>query len=44
MVSAGIAIFVLSTYDTDYILVKEHTLQRAIVVLQQDGHVFEGVL
>ncbi len=44
LASAGIAIFALSTYDTDYILVKEHTLQRAIAVLQQDGHVFEGVL
>lgn len=43
LASAGIAIFALSTYDTDYILVKEPVLQQTIVVLQQRGHVFEGV-
>lgn len=43
LASAGIAIFALSTYDTDYILVKEPSLQQAIAVLQQHGHVFEGV-
>jgi hypothetical protein len=37
---AGIAIFALSTYDTDYILVKEETLQQAMTVLQMHGHVF----
>ena len=43
LASASIAIFALSTYDTDYILVKEPVLQQAIAVLQQHGHVFEGV-
>jgi uncharacterized protein len=43
LASAGIAIFALSTYDTDYILVKEPSLQLTIAVLQQHGHVFEGV-
>jgi hypothetical protein len=41
LAEAGIAIFALSTYDTDYILVKEDTLQQAVTVLQQHGHVFE---
>ncbi len=43
LASADIAIFVLSTYDTDYILVKETVLQQAIAVLQQLGHIFEEV-
>ncbi|MEO8972936.1 MAG: ACT domain-containing protein [Ktedonobacteraceae bacterium] len=42
LAGAGIAIFALSTYDTDYILVKEDTLQRAVTVLQQHGHIFKG--
>lgn len=42
LAGAGIAIFALSTYDTDYILVKEDMLQQAVTVLQQHGHVFEG--
>lgn len=43
LAEAGIAIFALSTYDTDYILVKEDVLQQAVTVLRQYGHVFEGV-
>ena len=43
LASAGIAIFALSTYDTDYILVKEEMLQQAVTVLRQHGHLFEGV-
>ncbi len=42
LAGAGIAIFALSTYDTDYILVKEDALQRAMMVLQQQGHMFDG--
>ncbi|HLX39843.1 MAG TPA: ACT domain-containing protein [Ktedonobacteraceae bacterium] len=41
LAGADIAIFALSTYDTDYILVKEDTLQQAVTVLRQYGHVFE---
>lgn len=44
LAAAGIAIFALSTYDTDYILLKELALQQAIEVLRQHGHVFEGEL
>ncbi|MBI3962633.1 MAG: ACT domain-containing protein [Deinococcus sp.] len=35
---AGISVFVVSTYDTDYLLVKEADLERAVGVLAQDGH------
>ena len=31
---AGIGIFVISTYDTDYILVKQHELDRAVEALR----------
>lgn len=33
-----IGIFVLSTFDTDYILVKEHDLDAALSTLQNAGH------
>jgi uncharacterized protein len=36
---AGIAVFVLSTYSTDYIFVKQYHLQKAIEALQAVGHV-----
>lgn len=34
---AGVSIFVLSTFDTDYILVKEAALERAVEALSQEG-------
>ncbi len=37
LAGAGIAIFALSTYDTDYILVKEDMLQQAVTVLRSMG-------
>ena len=39
---AGVSIFVISTYDTDYILVQEPTLPVAIEALRQAGHTVEG--
>jgi uncharacterized protein len=39
---AGISIFALSTFDTDYVLVKEPDLQRAVEVLREAGHVVES--
>lgn len=33
-----IGIFAISTYDTDYILVKQHLLDAAIAALQAAGH------
>lgn len=34
---AGVSIFALSTYDTDYVLVKEAALERAVEALSQAG-------
>lgn len=36
-----IGIFVLSTYNTDYILVKAENLQRAIAALEHAGYTFD---
>ena len=38
LASAGISIFVISTFETDYVLVKERDLERATQTLQQSGH------
>ena len=38
LAAAGISIFALSTYDTDYLLVKDEDLEGAIEVLLQQGH------
>lgn len=35
---AGISIFAISTFDTDYLLVKEESLKRATQTLQDAGH------
>lgn len=35
---ANIGIFVISTYNTDYILVKEEKLEKAIIVLKQNNY------
>jgi hypothetical protein len=40
LVEAGISIFAISTYDTDYVLVREEDLDRARKVLTESGHVF----
>ncbi|ASS73620.1 hypothetical protein CIG75_00590 [Tumebacillus algifaecis] len=41
LAEAGISIFAISTYDTDYLLVKEAVLEAACDVLRQHGHVVE---
>lgn len=38
LANAGLGIFAISTYNTDYILVKEKDLQCAITALRNDGH------
>lgn len=38
LASAGIAIFAISTFDTDYVLVKESRLPAAVAALRQHGH------
>ena len=38
LAKAGIGIFAVSTYDTDYLLVKANELQKAVQALRQAGH------
>ena len=38
LAAASVSVFVLSTYDTDYLLVKQADLRRAIDALQKHGH------
>jgi hypothetical protein len=38
LAEAGISIFALSTYDTDYVLVREQNLERAVQILSYAGH------
>lgn len=38
---AGVSIFAISTYNTDYILVREAFLNTALHALKQEGHKFE---
>jgi hypothetical protein len=34
----GISVFAVSTYDTDYLLVRQKDLEKAVMVLSQNGH------
>ena len=38
LAEAGISIFAISTYDTDYVLVKAAVLDSAVAVLSRAGH------
>ena len=38
LAAAGIGIFAISTFDTDYVLVKEASQDAAIAALVDDGH------
>lgn len=38
LASAGISLFALSTYDTDYVLVRTSSIEDAIVALTAAGH------
>lgn len=38
LVQAGVSVFAVSTYDTDYILIKEENLERASAALLRHGH------
>jgi hypothetical protein len=35
---AGISVFVLSTFDTDFLMVKDEDLKRALLALNEGGH------
>jgi hypothetical protein len=43
LAEAGVSIFAISTYDTDYVLVKADTLDRAVAALSSAGHRFAGL-
>ena len=38
LAEAEISVFAISTYDTDYLLVREKFLSQAISVLKKEGH------
>jgi hypothetical protein len=38
LAEAGVGIFALSTFDTDYVLVKRESLDRAVEALRAAGH------
>ena len=38
LADAGISIYVISTYDTDYFLIQEQNLEKTISVLSNSGH------
>jgi uncharacterized protein len=38
LADAGISLFAIATYDTDYVLVKEETLAASITALRAAGH------
>ncbi|MBO4472305.1 MAG: ACT domain-containing protein [Clostridia bacterium] len=40
LAAAEIPLFALSTYNTDYLLVKERDLERAASALAEKGHIF----
>jgi hypothetical protein len=38
LADAGVSIFALSTYDTDYVMVKQDDLDRAVAALRTAGY------
>ena len=38
LAEAGVGIFAVSTFDTDYVLVKEEQLESAVAALRGRGH------
>jgi uncharacterized protein len=43
LAEAGISIFVLSTFDTDLLLIRQALLPQAVAVLRAAGHHLSGV-
>jgi len=41
LAEAGISIFAISTYDTDYLLVRDHDLEETRKVLSDAGHAID---
>jgi len=42
LAEASVGIFAVSTYDTDYVLVKDADLARALAALTEAGHMIEA--
>ena len=42
LASSGVSIFVVSTYDTDYLLVQDRDLDRGTAALSRAGHTVTG--
>jgi hypothetical protein len=38
LAEAGISLFALSTYDTDYLFLRQDRLAQAVLVLEGNGH------
>ncbi len=43
LAAAGVSVFALSTFTTDYLLVREEALAQAIAALRAAGHAVTGV-
>ena len=41
LADAGISVFAISTFDTDYLLVKAEDLERTIDILRRQGHTIQ---
>ncbi len=41
LAEAGISVFAVSTFDTDYLLVKAEDLDRAVDILRRQSHTFQ---
>jgi|GEM_PF-221976 hypothetical protein len=42
LAEAGISVFVVSSFNTDFVLVREQDLAKAVGVLEEDGHNITG--
>ena len=42
LATQGISIFVISTYNTDYIMVKKDKIEITINILEQNGYIING--
>lgn len=42
LAEAGISVFVVSSFNTDFVLVREQDLAKALGVLEEDGHYITG--
>jgi uncharacterized protein len=44
LAAAGVSVFALSTFDTDYVLVREAALEEANAALTRAGHRIAGTV